>query len=207
MLHTDARFAETIERAVHEAEAKTDAEIIVVAASRSGSYRDLAIAVGALAALAALVFLLFSPLAFSPIYIPIDLVLVLGLAAWVADRSPALLRLVATRARKDRQVEEAAAAAFHQEAVHGTRGRTGVLVYVSALEDRVEVIPDAGVAARVPQGELNKVRWGPHPDGRTPGDLGQFVEGLKQLGAVLGTRIPALADNPDEVTNAPRIRR
>ena len=206
MLHTDARFAETIERAVHEAEAKTDSEIIVVAASRSGSYRDLAIAVGAFAALAALVFLLFSPLAFSPIHIPFDLVLVLVLATWVADRSPRFLRLLATRTRKDRQVEEAAAAAFHQEAVHGTRGRTGVLVYVSAFEDRVEVIPDAGVAARVPQGELNKVRWGPHPDGRTPGDLAQFVDGLKQLGAVLGTRIPALADNPDEVANAPRIR-
>jgi putative membrane protein len=113
--------------------------------------------------LAALVFLLFSPLAFSPIYIPIDLVLVLALATWVADRSPRLLRLIATRSRRIARSRKPAAAAFHQEAVHGTRGRTGVLVYVSALEDRVEVIPDAGVAARVPQGELNKVRWGPHP--------------------------------------------
>jgi putative membrane protein len=206
MLHTDARFGEAIERAVHEAEARTDCEIIVVAASRSGSYRDLALAVGAVDALAALVFLLFSPVAFSPIHIPFDLVLVLVLSTWVVDRSPRLLRLFATRKRKDRQVEEAAAAAFHQEAVHGTRGRTGVLVYVSALEDRVEVIPDAGVAARVPQGELNKVRWGPNPDGRTPGDLPQFLDGLKQLGAVLGTRIPALAHTPDEVANAPRIR-
>jgi putative membrane protein len=206
MLHTDARFGEAVERAVHQAEAKTDSEIIVVAASRSGSYRDLALAVGAVAALFALVFLLFSPVEFSPIHIPFDLVLVLVLVTWLADRSPHFLRLIASRARKDRQVQEAAAAAFHQEAVHGTRGRTGVLVYVSAFEDRVEVIPDAGVAARVPQGELNKVRWGPNPDGRTPGDLAQFVEGLQQLGAVLGTRIPAQAHNPDEVANAPRIR-
>jgi putative membrane protein len=206
MLHTDARFGEAIERAVHEAEARTDSEIIVVAASRSGSYRDLALGVGAAAALIAVVFLLFSPFEFSPIHIPFDLAIVLVLATWVADRSPRFLRLVASRARKDRQVQDAAAAAFHQEAVHGTRGRTGVLVYVSAFEDRVEVIPDAGVAALVPQGELNRVRWGPNPDGRTPGDLAQFVDGLQQLGAVLGTRIPALAHNPDEVANAPRIR-
>ena len=206
MLHTDERFAEAIERAVHEAESKTDSEIIVVAASRSGSYRDLSLAVGAAAALLAVVFLLFSPFEFSPVHIPFDLAIVLALVTWLADRSPFFLRLVASRARKDRQVQDAAAAAFHQEAVHGTRGRTGVLVYVSALENRVEVIPDAGVAARVPQGELNKVRWGPNPDGRTPGDLAQFVAGLQQLGAVLGTRIPALTHNPDEVANAPRIR-
>lgn len=204
MLHTDARFGEAIERAVTAAEARTDAEIIVVAASRSGSYRDLALVVAALVSLIALGFLLFSPLEFSPYFIPLDLLIVMVLATWIADRSPAFLRLVASRARKDRQVQEAAAAAFHQEAVHGTRGRTGVLVYVSAFEDRVEVIPDAGIAARVPQGEINAVRWG--GDGRSPGDVSQFVAGLQALGAVLAARIPALHDNPDEVANAPRIR-
>jgi putative membrane protein len=204
MLHTDARFGEAIERAVTEAEAKTDAEIIVVAASRSGSYRDLALMVGALVSILALAFLLFSPRAYSPYFIPLDLAIVMTLATWTADRSPAFLRLVASRARQDRQVKEAAAAAFHTEAVHGTRGRTGVLVYVSAFEDRVEVIPDAGIAARVPQGEINTVRWS--GDGRSPGTLEQFVAGLQALGAVLAARIPALHDNPDEVANAPRIR-
>jgi putative membrane protein len=204
MLHTDARFGEAIERAVKEAESKTDAEIIVVAASRSGSYRDLALVVGAVVSLLALFFLLFSPVAFSPIFIPLDLVLVMALSTWAANRAPQLLRLVASRARKERQVQEAAAAAFHQEAVHGTRGRTGVLVYVSAFENRVEVIADAGIAARVPLGELNRVRWG--PDGSTPGRMEDFVAGIVSLGDVLATRIPALHDNPDEVANAPRIR-
>jgi putative membrane protein len=207
MLHNDDGFHAATERAVGEAEAITDAEIIVVASSRSGSYRDLAFGAAFVLTEGALAFLLFSPWSFSPVFIPVDLLIVAALASWVIDRSPALLTRLATRKRKERQVASSAAAAFHEEAVDGTRGRTGVLVYVSALEDRVVVLPDAGILAKVPQGELNTIRWGEKADPAAPGDLAHFLAGLASLGQVLARHLPALhGNNPDEVSNAPRIR-
>ncbi|RME24224.1 MAG: hypothetical protein D6798_11650, partial [Deltaproteobacteria bacterium] len=61
MLHTNAAFSEAVEAAVAEVESRTDAELIVVAAPRSGSYRDVAVLVGCVVAWLLLVGMLFSP--------------------------------------------------------------------------------------------------------------------------------------------------
>lgn len=206
MLHTDARFAEAVERTVTELEAHTDAEVVVVATPRSGSYRDVAVLFGCGAAWLMLLAVLFSPWHFTPAWIPLELPVVGVAAAWVAHRSPALLRLLTRRSRRHAQVLESAQAAFHQELVHGTRHRTGVLVFVSALEDRVVVMPDLGLDARVPGADWNAIRWGTGADPHAPGDLEHFLAGLKAVGEVLARRVPPTADNPDEIANAPRIR-
>lgn len=208
MLHTDARFAETVEAVVGEIEARTDAEVIVVATTRSGSYRDLALLSGAVAAWLGLCFVLYSPLSFSGLWLPLELPLLAAGVAWLVDRSPQALRRLASPGRRRRQAQEGAHAAFHQEVVYGTRRRTGILVYVSALEDQVVVMADGGIEAAVPQAAFHAVRWGQDgADPRAPGDLQHFVAGLRQLGEALATHVPALeGDNPNELGDAPRIR-
>lgn len=207
LLHTDARFAEVVEAAVTRLELATEAELVVVAAPRSGSYRDLALAVGVVAAWLALAFVLYSPFHFSGGWLPLELPLVGALAAWAANRSPRLLRLLAGTRRLSSQAQAAAAEAFHVEAVHATRRRTGLLVYLSALEDRVVVIPDLGIEARVPDAAWHDVRFGSSPDRSAAGTLEEFLAGLEAVGAVLARALPATeGDNPDEIANAPRIR-
>ena len=44
-------------------------------------------------------------------------------------------------------------ACFIEQAVDGTRERTGVLIYVSLLEDLVAVLPDRGAAGAAPRAE------------------------------------------------------
>lgn len=206
MLHTDSRFAEAVEAAVTDIESRTAAELIVVAAPRSGSYRDVAILFGCACAWLLLLAVLFSPWHFDPTWIPLELPLVGAATGWVAHRSPGLLRRLVTRSRRERQVQHAAEAAFHQEVVHGTRQRTGLLIYVSALEDRVLVMPDLGLDARIPGAEWNAIRWGQDADPRAPHDLEHFLAGLRAVGDVLAARLPPTDDNPDEIANAPRIR-
>lgn len=206
MLHTDDRFVETVSATVAEIESSTDAELVVVAAGRSDSYALASAMVGAAVAWLALLFLLFSPFSFSGAWMPLELPMVGGLAAWLAHRSPGLLRLIVPAGARRAAVDRAAAAAFHEEAVHGTRNRTGVLIYVSALEDRVVVLPDGGIDARVPGGEWNALRWGAKPDARAPGDLEHFVAGLRAAGAVLARHVPPHGDNPNEIPDAPRVR-
>lgn len=207
MLHTNARFAQAVEQVVGEIEARTDVEVVVVAAPQSGSYADISVLGGLVAAWAGLAFALWSPIHLQGTWLPLELPLLGLLAGWLLKRSPGLLRRLIPHARAQAQVLEAARAAFTEDVVYGTKRRTGLLVYVSALEDRVVLLADGGVEAHIPWGALNAVRWGPSADRQAPGDLDHFLDGLRQLGVVLAKGLPAVAgDNPNEISDAPRIR-
>ncbi len=200
MIHTDARFADAVEQAVTRLERNTDAELVVVAAPQSGSYRDLAMGFGVGLAGLLLLGAVFAPIVWDPHWLPAELVLLFFGGAWMAERMPVLLRLLSTEERRQEQVEVAAAAAFHLDQVHATRRRTGLLIYLSALERRVEVIPDHGLDALIPRGEWNAVRW----DAST---LEGFLASLEKAGEVLAGHVPPQDhEDEDELPNAPRIR-
>ena len=59
--------------------------------------------------------------------------------------------------------------------MHGTPRRNAVLVYVSALEGKVVIVPDSGLEAVRPAAELTIVRFGPHMDPHATGDLAAFL--------------------------------
>jgi putative membrane protein len=198
-MYRDAVFREAVTAAVTRAEERTDAELVVVAAGRSGSYLDVALWVGVGLAMVVLAVLIYGPWDVDAALLPLDIGVPLALGVFGANRSPRLLRLLTPRRRQDRQVATAAHAAFVEEQVHGTKRRTGVLVYISDLERRVHVVPDHGVEACVPPGEWNRIRW----DAKT---VEGVVAGLDAAAALLSRCVPALADNPDEIPNAPRIR-
>ena len=199
MIVSHPDFVSHIEALVGELESSTDAEIVVVAARRSGSYRDVRLACAAGIDVAALLFLLYAPLSFHPASIPLYLLL-LGLGAWwLAGRSPALTRALTRKGRREGQVIQAARAAFVEEAVHGTRGRTGVLVYLSELEQRLVLVRDLGLDGKAPGSAWNGL------DLRAS-SLEELEGSLRAIGAVLAEHVPASEDNPNEIPNAPRVR-
>lgn len=183
-------------------EARTSAEICVVLAPRSGSYRDLSLLVGLASAWSLLAFLVLSPLSFSPLAALVELPVATAAVTWLTHRSPWLLRRLSRVGRRASQVDRAAAAAFHEEGVHLTRERTGLLVYVSLLEGRVAVLPDAAIEGCIPAARWRDIRWG---DG--PGlDQQALLAGLDEVGDILAAALPATGDNPNEVPDAPRLR-
>ena len=204
-MRTDRLFSETIERAVGAVERGTAAELIVVAAARSGSYLDVAGAVGASFAMLVLLAALFAPVPFNPIAVAVEIPLAFGLAAWLAHRTPGLMRSVIPEDRMRTQVERAAAEHFLAEAVHGTRERTGLLVYISLLEERVVLVPDLGLEGRIPRTAWADLRWSATGDPSRPRNLEDLVRGIGQIGAILNTRIPADATDVNESPDAPRI--
>lgn len=201
MIHTDDRFSSRVEQTVAAIEAGTDAEVVVVAAPRSGSYADVTVTAASVAALCAFAVLLVVPWQVHPVFGLLDLVLTWGLARWLLDE-PWFLRRVTSTARRERQVADAAAAVFHQEAIHATPHRLALLVYVSALEGQVELIPDLGLEARIPRG-----RWAAVGDDFSHDDLEHFLAGLKKVGELLAAEVPSTGEGPDHLSNAPRIRR
>lgn len=205
MIRTDRTFTAAIERAVGVAERGTSAELIFVVAARSGSYLDAAGAVGAGCAMLVLLVALFAPAYFPPIAVAVDVPLVFALATWLAHRTPGLMRAIVPAGRRRRQVDRAAAEHFLTEAVHGTRGRTGLCVYVSLLEERVAILPDLGLDGRVPAATWAELRWSETGDPSRPRTLDDLVRGVEQIGAILRQRVPADTTDINESPNAPRI--
>lgn len=200
MLHADARFGEAVRRKVQELEARTDAEVVVVATERSGSYRDLSALAGAAASLVVFVVLSVMPWPVDPLLATLDLIVTFVVVGFALDGRRALLSL-ATRTRRHEQVALSAAAEFYREAVHATPRRTGLLVYVSAAEGEVELIPDVGIEARVP-----RAAWSDAVSRLTASDLDGFLRGLDEVGAVLAEHVPPAGERVVSLADAPRIR-
>ncbi|HZN54476.1 MAG TPA: hypothetical protein VFB67_04080 [Candidatus Polarisedimenticolaceae bacterium] len=194
MIQIDRTFSESVERAVRRAEGGTSAELIVVIAARSGPYLDVALGVGAVCAAASLLVALFARSWFPPVAVAIEVPLVFVAATWIAHRSPPLLRALAPASRRKRQVERAAASHFLDESVHGTRGRTGLLIYVSRLEERVALVPDLGLT-----GIVAPAAW------ETARSAADVVRGIEEIGALLRTRLPGGPGDANESADTPRF--
>jgi len=200
MIHADQRFSDAVETAVGQLEERTDAEVVVVAAEHSGSYRDLALATGAAAAFLTFLALLALPFPVHPIFATADLLGAFFIVSWMASGTPWLARLAGS-GRCEEQVRRAASAEFHIEAVHATPRRTGLLVYVSGWEQRVELIPDVGLEAAIPRGE-----WASAAAQFAHDDLDHFLKGLDEVGALLAEKVPHTGGQRVDLANAPRVR-
>jgi putative membrane protein len=96
---------------------------------------------------------------------------------------------------------EAARSRFFDLGVGRTTGRTGILVYASALERRVEVVPDVGVVTTTD--EWRSATSTLERSMARGVDLDSFVAALAALGPALAGPMPRQPDDvnelPDEV--------
>jgi len=201
-----ARFDENARKAltacVKDIETRTDAELVLVIRARSDSYRHADYLFGALLAFIGLVFLIFSPYTFHPNWVLIEVVLFFVLGAFVSSRSNALRRLLTSKKFQTDKVRTNAAAMFYEAGVANTRMETGILVYVSLLERRLEVLADRGVLKAVPALDWNEELFELHEAARL-GDAKLLEAALHNLSELLALHLPATGDNPNELADAP----
>jgi putative membrane protein len=205
MIRTDKGFSDAVEHAVRQAEKGTAAELVVVVAARSGSYLDVALAIGAVASMLVLGGALFAPAVFHPAAVALEVPLVFALSAWLSHRTPGLLRRLTPGRRMAEHVERAASARFVEEAVHGTRSRTGLLIYLSLLEERAVLIADLGLQGLVPATAWQDVRWSDTGDSVGPHDQAGVIRGIGEIGAILRAHAPGEDRDGNESPDAPRI--
>ncbi len=201
----DHTFGQRVKQAVARVEESSDAEVVVVVARASGSYADVDLAFGILLGLIALAVVLYSPVVFRPEPLLLEFVVLLFLGRWFCHRTPALRRLLTSRARRRKQVERAAKLAFMDFAVHATRERTGVLLYLSQLERTGCVLTDSGIDGRVPRAAWSELRLGLEGAVSLAGLEKALHDGLALLAERLPQHLPATGDNPDEIPNEPRM--
>lgn len=192
-----------IAQAVARVEARSSAELVTVLTPRSESYGDLGHWIGAAAALAGLTVAFYAPVVLGEAAVLAEITVLYVLGSWAGRRSPRLLCLLASSARLRRATRRAAQSAFFEERVDGTRGRTGILVHVSLLEGRLDLIPDAGVRAVLGEAPFRALERDFAASHKPLEE--RLYAALEALGELLAEPLPRGEDDEDELDDQPRI--
>lgn len=206
----DAAARAGFERAVQAIETASAAEIVIALRRRSAGYLHANVAVGAVVALAGLAAMLFSDHVFALSSILVDPFVVGALAGAAVELMPGVKRTLTPRRVRRRAVLRAARATFVERGVHHTRDRSGILLYVSALERELAMIADTGIAQQVAPDELSRVEQRLATAMASGGAA--VARALEQLAPVLGAAMPCRDDDRNELpdvidSNLPRNRR
>ena len=206
-----------ISAAVTKAERESDGEIVTVVAPRSDAYHDVGLHY-------AVLLMLFVPIGFAVVpqsWIDWAVGTFLGwgveltraevmtylfvklagtfLIVWLLFRWMPLRMALTPKGTKHRRVRRRAVELFNVTCAQRTKGRTGVLLYLSLLERRAEIVADEAIHSQVePEvwGDamtalVTEIRAGRPGEG--------MVLAVEKIGAVLAQCLPPKADNPNEL--------
>lgn len=153
----DPAVAASVAEAVRAVEVCSCAEMVVEVRDRSGSYAHADARFAALLAFITLIVLLFAHWVFAPAWVAADTAMAWLLGLLISRSNHAIRRLMTTRSDRERAVHTAAAATFIDRGIAKTRASTGLLIYLSVLEGRIELIADRGILDAVPSLEWNRL--------------------------------------------------
>jgi putative membrane protein len=196
----DAEARAAFARAVETIENASAVEVVIAVRQRSGAYRHANVIVAAVVAFAGLAAMLFSEQTFGLASILVDPFVVGGLAGWLVELLPQVKRGLTSRARLHAEVVRAARATFVERGVHATTGRSGVLVYISWLEQELALVPDLGLAAQLPEGALAEAETKLRP--LLPAGGAAVAAELERIAAMMGTAMPHRDDDVNELPDA-----
>ena len=191
-----AAFKETIE----EIESASAVEVVVALRRRSAGYLHANLIVGVVVAFAGLAAMLFATSSFSLVSILVDPFIVGAVAGALVELLPQVKRVLTPARVRRRHVDHAARAAFVDRGAHNTTDRSGLLVYISWVEQQVALVADANLeksftleALRQAERDLTAAM--------ARGGVAVARE-LGKLDAAFGTAMPRRAGDINELPNA-----
>ncbi len=197
-LDDEARRA--FKRAVEAIEHASAVEVVVAVRRRSDRYLHANVIVGVAIAVAGLAAMLFSSAPFGLTSILFDPFLVGAGAGVTVELLPAVKRVLTPAALRHRHVTRAARATFVERGVHNTIERSGVLVYISWLEQQVALVADSGLDRAFTAEALREAETALTAQVRSGGAA--VAQVLEALGARLGAAMPRRADDLNELPDA-----
>jgi putative membrane protein len=200
---SDKNAKAEVASAIREVESATSAEVVVAVRPRSGHYRHTDYLVGFASAFAALIVFLFDAHEFDIDWMPIDTLVAFVLGTVLCANAPPLRRALTSPKLMRSNVSTAARAAFVDLKIANTRARSGLLVFVSMFERRVEVVTDSGIdRAALGQSFADAVAALESALRRGPSFL-RFTTALRSLGPILASALPRQADDVNELPDEP----
>lgn len=193
---------ERIKEATGAAESKTIGEIAVMIVDSSTRYREgeilCAVVLGNILAFLVTVFFLEESLWW---YIP--LALAFSLLSWpLFLKAPSVTLHFAGTRRRQVAVRDRAIRAFYEKGLHKTRGRTGVLFFISLLERKVWVLADKGIHEKISQPKLNAFAKTISTGIRTGDAAGALIRAIEEAGELLHQHFPVEDGDTNELPDA-----
>ncbi|MEO7331165.1 MAG: hypothetical protein ABI193_21500 [Minicystis sp.] len=182
-------------------EAQTSAEIVLAVKRSSGDYRDADYLAGTITGFVALLLLLFLPQEFSVAWMPAAVAAAFGLGAALSVLTPSLRRRLIGDKRLTAAVRTASRAAFFDRGISRTKGRTGILVFASLFEQRVEVVGDLGVIPEHLGQGFDDARQAIERALEQGPDLDRLLAAVALLGPALAGDLPRLDDDENELAD------
>jgi putative membrane protein len=189
---------------VRAVEERSAAEVVILVRERSGPYLHASLLSGAIAGYLTLWFQLFSPWEYSLLMIQVAPAVVGTAVGLVTTLLPDLQRRLTPKSTRESYVHAAARTAFHDNGIGDTRGRTGILVYISRLERAAEILADRGVRDAVDGEAWDRATLAIRSAARfRDPDAAAVATAIAFLGDLLQPVLPRDADDvnelPDEV--------
>jgi putative membrane protein len=200
---TDNTFStedkDRIAAAIGEAEAGTAGEIYVVIAHTADEFRYMPVIWAALAAL----------LLPWPLHLLTDLsittILMLQTVLFVCLSfllsHPRIRRRIVPDAIAAERTRRQAYEQFLAHGVHLTEDRTGVLIYVTPIDQRVEIVADVGIHSKVGQAAWEELAEEISGAARQAHLVDGIVNAIRKAGAMLAQHFPPTAANPNELSD------
>ncbi|MCK4980726.1 MAG: TPM domain-containing protein [Candidatus Delongbacteria bacterium] len=108
-------------------------------------------------------------------------------------------RLIVPKKIRNKKVTERATRYFMESGVYNTKDRTGILIFISIMEHRVELITDSGISERIP-----KEKWQNIVDNIIKGIKQKTIavhltESINECGDLLAQHFPIQSDDNNEL--------
>lgn len=194
-----AEEQDRVSAAIAAAERQTSGEIVAVVALESNTYAYVPLLWAGVIAMVVPWPLIF--LTWLPVQIIYLAQLSVFLAVVLATRTRPLRYALVPKAVKQAQAHRRAVEQFLAQNLHTTKGRTGVLIFVSAAERYAEVIADLEIYEKVA-----KERWQAIVDQlieamRQSRPADGFVHAIESAGKLLAEHFPPGSADPNELPN------
>jgi putative membrane protein len=188
---------QVLTEAVAHIESLSAVELLVVVRRRARAWPHVPWLAGNAAAWVLLAAMLFSAPVF-PLWSFLVFPPLLGaIVGWAAGRLSAPIRWLTRPSTRRAAVQASAGHTFVSRGVHGTRGRTGVLVYCALGERMVAVVADTGVLAAVPAATLSG--WETRIEQALGRSASHAADVVASLAPVFASALPRLMDDLNEL--------
>ncbi len=191
---------ERIRQAVIAAESKTAGEILPMIVTTSARYTEIEL-LGVITGL--FVGMIAEGVWSDPWGSPfLNLWPVVGaLVGFLICRIPTTKRWLTPKKRIAQAVHTACLAAFTEQGLHYTRDHTGILILVSLLERRVQVLADRGINQKVSPGTWDEVVRILAAGLKSGEACDAFCRAIGRCGDILAEHFPHQANDKDELPN------
>lgn len=196
-----------ITQAVHRAEKITSGEIVPMVVSNSSEYPAATIIGGFM--LSFLCSLACTPyigkalwLGSNNMLLFVGCFLVLFYPFYLlVDRWPALKRFLLIKKEIRQEVEEHAVTGFFQEQLYETRGKNGILIFISVFEHHVVILGDSGINEKIDPGSWEKMVDHIVTGIKNNRQCDAICEVIEEIGTVLQSHFPIREDDINELHN------